>query len=130
MKSNLKLEDINSQCGSVFIHLNAIENMIYEGELKSNDTLNRCLDAIRIRTRGICKTIDRIQQLPLCEWMPISSYSINRPGVKIIIKTRTSHGNEHILEATCTGENKFNISNQIVTHWLYEPDRMVFQDDM
>jgi hypothetical protein len=61
------------------------------------------------------------------EWIDIT---IEKPkvGGKYLVKTKTTMGNTHRLDATYTinidanGKDKshFNVSNQIVTHWLKE----------
>ena len=62
------------------------------------------------------------------EWIDIT---IEKPIVagKYLVKTQTSFGNTHRLDATFSitkdkqsGKEKssFNVSNQIVTHWLKE----------
>jgi hypothetical protein len=59
-------------------------------------------------------------------WIDINNEIPNVEG-KYIVKTTTTMGNTHRLDATCTlkedkGKVKahFNVSNQIVTHWLKE----------
>jgi len=56
------------------------------------------------------------------QWIDIS---LEKPPVagKYVVKTRTTMGNTHKLEAGYTitnGRGHFNVSNQIVTHWLKE----------
>jgi hypothetical protein len=71
------------------------------------------------------------------EWIDIN-VEIPKVEGKYLVKTKTTMGNTHRLEATCTLkevlENSralkgftikvmkahFNVSNQIVTHWLKE----------
>jgi hypothetical protein len=62
------------------------------------------------------------------EWIDVSLEQPAQAG-KYLVKTRTSMGNTHRLEAgyTITKDQKkgkekkhFNVSNQIVTHWLKE----------
>jgi len=60
------------------------------------------------------------------EWIDINKEIPTVEG-KYLVKTRTTMGNTRRLEATCTlrqdkGKVKihFNVSNQIVTHWLKE----------
>jgi len=60
------------------------------------------------------------------EWIDIN---VEIPSVegKYLVKTKTTMGNTHRVDAGCTlredkGKVKahFNVSNQIVTHWLKE----------
>ncbi len=56
------------------------------------------------------------------QWIDVS---LEQPPVagKYVVKTRTTMGNTHKLEAGYTitnGKGHFNVSNQIVTHWLKE----------
>jgi hypothetical protein len=56
------------------------------------------------------------------QWIDIS---LEQPQVagKYLVKTRTTMGNTHKLEAGYTitnGKGHFNVSNQVVTHWLKE----------
>ena len=60
------------------------------------------------------------------EWIDITKEVPSVEG-KFLVKTRTTMGNTHKLESHCTlKEDKgvvkahFNVSNQIVTHWLKE----------
>lgn len=46
-----------------------------------------------------------------------------KEGGKYLVKTKTTMGNSHRLDSLCTitdGKAHFNVSNQIVTHWLKE----------
>jgi hypothetical protein len=62
------------------------------------------------------------------EWIDVSLEQPKQVG-KYLVKTKTSMGNTHRLEAgyTITKDEKtgkekkhFNVSNQVVTHWLKE----------
>lgn len=62
------------------------------------------------------------------QWIDISLEQPTTAG-KYLVKTRTTMGNTHKLEAgyTITKDEKtgkekrhFNVSNQVVTHWLKE----------
>jgi hypothetical protein len=59
------------------------------------------------------------------QWIDVS---LEQPQVagKYLVKTRTTMGNTHKLESGYTitnGKGHFNVSNQIVTHWLKEDDK-------
>jgi hypothetical protein len=56
------------------------------------------------------------------EWIDVSLEQPAQAG-KYLVKTRTSMGNTHRVDSTFTITNNkghFNVSNQIVTHWLKE----------
>jgi hypothetical protein len=62
------------------------------------------------------------------EWIDVSLEQPKQVG-KYLVKTKTSMGNIHRLDAIFsitkdkkTGKEKcsFNVSNQVVTHWLKE----------
>jgi hypothetical protein len=62
------------------------------------------------------------------EWIDVSLELPTKAG-KYLVKTRTTMGNTHRVDSTFsitkdvkTGKEKkhFNVSNQIVTHWLKE----------
>ena len=64
----------------------------------------------------------------LMEWIDVSLEQPKEAG-KYIVKTRTTMGNTHRVDASYTitkdpksGKEKkhFNVSNQVVTHWLKE----------
>lgn len=56
------------------------------------------------------------------EWIDITEEQPTKEG-KYVVKTITSMGSKHKLEAKCTitkGKLHFGVTNQIVTHWLKE----------
>ena len=56
------------------------------------------------------------------EWIETVNYLPNVKG-KYLVKSKTSMGNVQRLDAYLTitdGKAKFNVTNQIVTHWLKE----------
>lgn len=56
------------------------------------------------------------------QWIDISLEQPTTAG-KYLVKTRTSMGNTHRLEANYTitnGKGHFGVTNQVVTHWLKE----------
>ena len=62
------------------------------------------------------------------EWIDVSLEQPKTAG-KYLVKTRTSMGNTHRLDASFTitkdektnkEKHSFNVSNQVVTHWLKE----------
>ena len=55
-------------------------------------------------------------------WVDASTEMPTKAG-KYVVKTKTSMGNSHKVECQCTITNNkasFNVTNQIVTHWLKE----------
>jgi hypothetical protein len=72
------------------------------------------------------------------EWIDISLEQPKQAG-KYLVKTRTMMGNTHKVEAIFsitkdekTGKEKkhFNVSNQVVTHWLNEEDLFIKLDKL
>lgn len=58
----------------------------------------------------------------LLKWVDINEEHPTSEG-KYIVKTLTKMGNSHVLESKMTINKKkvhFNVTNQIVTHWLKE----------
>lgn len=56
------------------------------------------------------------------EWIELSNEKPTQSG-KYLVKTKTTMGNTHRLDTTCTihdGKVHFSVTNQIVTHWLKE----------
>jgi hypothetical protein len=56
------------------------------------------------------------------QWIDISLEQPTQEG-KYLVKTRTTMGNTHRVESSFSitnGKGKFNVSNQVVTHWLKE----------
>jgi hypothetical protein len=56
------------------------------------------------------------------KWIEVSLGLPTKAG-KYVVKTRTTMGNNHKVETGYTitnGKGHFNVSNQIVTHWLKE----------
>jgi hypothetical protein len=56
------------------------------------------------------------------KWIETINHLPNIKG-KYLVKTKTSMGNVQRLDAYLTitdGKAKFNVTNQIVTHWLKE----------
>lgn len=58
------------------------------------------------------------------EWIDVSLEQPKKAG-KYVVKTRTTMGGTHKVEANYSITNNkghFNVSNQIVTHWLKETE--------
>jgi hypothetical protein len=56
------------------------------------------------------------------KWIEVSLGLPTKAG-KYVVKTRTTMGSTHKVEAgfsITNGKGHFNVSNQIVTHWLDE----------
>ena len=56
------------------------------------------------------------------EWIDVTK---ELPSIenKYLVKTKTSKGNQHRLDAHLSitnGKASFNVTNQVVTHWLKE----------
>lgn len=56
------------------------------------------------------------------EWIEANKYLPDVKG-KYLVKTKTTMGNQQRLEAHLSitnGKASFNVTNQVVTHWLKE----------